>query len=275
MKLARQYIDTQENEQKRVPCVSINQLNYRHMKKILLILVFIATSWQTTTAQCYTLRHSTTWYDGWISCDESPNPNSAYGNTHWILYDLGYNYTIFKTLLWNANEPDHLDYGIQNYTVDYSTNGTSWTNLGDFTAPQASGSPYYEGDEGPNFGEVTARFVLITPTSNYGGSCYGIGEIRFNLLYNLETTDIENDFKVKAYPNPFNDNLNIVIKSDLNAPIYYSVYDILGRAVLKGEKQSTNSTDKIIFNLKKIQSGLYFVEISQAGQKETVKVIKQ
>jgi hypothetical protein len=244
------------------------------MKKLLILFVLITFNWQNMQAQCLENRHSTNWYDGWISCSTSPNPISAYGNTHWVKYDLGYTYTLYNTKLWNSNDPSHLNYGIMDYKVDYSTDGTSWTNLGTFTANQASGLSQYEGEFGPSFGGVSARYVLITPTSNYGGSCFGFSEMLFNLDGTLAVAEEElDDFQIKAYPNPFGDTISLIINTTKDEAIQYTIYDILGRRVVQGK--SENSNNSITIDTKNIQTGVYFVRIKQGNQEKSIKIIKK
>mgnify|MGYP001279789648 CR=1 FL=1 len=127
-------------------------------------------------------RHSTDANDAWHSCTPSANPNSARGSSHWIMYDLGYIYTLTTSRIWNYNAPNHLNRGIQNAVIDISTDGTNWTVLGNFVFPQANASGFYEGFTGPDFGSVQARYVIITALSNYGGSCYGLGEIKIDVV---------------------------------------------------------------------------------------------
>lgn len=115
----------------------------------ILIISFFSTPF--ISAQCYPDRHSTNWFDGWVSCKKSPNPIASYGETHWIMYDLGYDYVLNETKFWNANEPKNLNYGINDFSIDYSLDGITWTNLGAFNLEQASGLSTYEGNEGPRF----------------------------------------------------------------------------------------------------------------------------
>ena len=72
---------------------------------------------------------------------------------------------------------------MQNVIIDYSTNGSDWTQLGTYTWPQASGAPFsYYGFQGPDFNTISARYVLITATSNYGDTySYGLAEVKFNI----------------------------------------------------------------------------------------------
>lgn len=233
-------------------------------------------SWQYTNAQCYIDRHSTNWFDGWVSCETSPNPNSAYGNSHWILYDLGYVYSLSDMKIWNVNDPEHLDYGIEDYSIDYSLDGISWTSLGDFTLSQASGYSIYEGVEGPDFESVSAHYVLITPTSNFGGDCYGLSEVKFNIDYNTIVIENELGYSAIAFPNPFNESLTIrLLTSFTDQPINYIVYDISGRIIMQETISEVLEVNTIHISNNNLQSGVYFIRIKHNNTFKTIKVVKE
>lgn len=149
------------------------------MKQIILYIFLFLSSSYISFSQCYPDRHSTNAHDGWVSCSTAPSPNSNWGNSHWILYDLGQVRQLYQSTIWNLNNPDRLDWNIQSARFDYSLDGVSYSNLTTTSLTQAPGLPLYEGMAGPNFGGVSARYVLITAISNYGGSCFGLGEVRF------------------------------------------------------------------------------------------------
>jgi hypothetical protein len=96
---------------------------------------------------------------------------------------LGYNYSIANIDVWNFNHPDSLNMGIKDAYIDISLDGVTWTNMGQFTVPQANGSTLYAGAKAIHtLGLQPARYILITPTTNYGGgNCYGMAEVQFNL----------------------------------------------------------------------------------------------
>lgn len=246
------------------------------MKKLVFIISILLFSWQLTKAQCVLDRHSTNWYDGWISCNTSLNPISSKGNTHWIMYDLGFNYSIYNIRIWNVNEPDELTNGVMNYTIDYSLNGTSWSTLGNFSLNQASGTPFYEGEDGPNFGGITARYILITPTSNFGGSCFGISEVRFNLQESLTVIDDILDFNVTVFPNPFSDSINIKINTQFpNEKIEYVVYDLLGRSIINDSIENQSNVNDIIIDGNSLKSGVYIIKLKHHQIEKSYKIIKQ
>lgn len=149
------------------------------MKQNLIItLILLSFSANLAIGQCYPDRHNTNWFDGWISCETAPNPNSAYGDSHWILYDFNESYDLGQMQVWNSNDPSHLDYGMQEVAIDYSLDGIDWIQLGNYEFEIASGKSIYEGFQGPDFDGAYARYVLVTGLSNYGGECFGLSEIR-------------------------------------------------------------------------------------------------
>jgi len=148
------------------------------IKKIIFSFCTVILMVNTGFSQCLTERHSTTWYDGWISCDINDNPNPIRGKTHFIKYDLDDIYYLYEMKIWNFNAPDLLDYDIKDVIVDISIDGVSWTEFGQFTFGQATGSNDNEGIEEINFNGEKAKYILFTPTSNYGGTCYALSEIK-------------------------------------------------------------------------------------------------
>src|SRR5688572_26384961 len=146
----------------------------RNIFFILLLGFLPLVSW----SQCFPDRHSTNFFDGWISCEEAKNPNLARPAGHFIMYDFGKIYELGQMTIWNSNDPGHLDWGMRDVAIDYSIDGEIWLHAGDFTFSQASGLSTYEGEEGPHLDNVEGRYLLITGLNNYGGECYGLSEMR-------------------------------------------------------------------------------------------------
>jgi len=120
--------------------------------------------------------------NNWISCSTDTNPNSLRADSHWIQYDLGKEYELGQTHIWNYNVPGETDKGFQNVAIDYSLDGTNWTALDIYSWPLADGSSDYSGFIGPDFLEVKARYVLITSLDS-GSACRGFGKIVFNATH--------------------------------------------------------------------------------------------
>ena len=119
----------------------------------------------------------------WLSCTTAPNPNSnraAY--TKWIKYDFGSQYKFNGSRIWNYNVAGQTNRGFKVVSVDYSTNGTTWTSLGStYSWPQASGASDYAGFTGPNFNNIKARYILISAIQDWGGTgCTGFSKVTFD-----------------------------------------------------------------------------------------------
>lgn len=130
---------------------------------------------------CYQNSHSNSQDDAWLSCSISANPNNLRANGHWILYDLGFTYSITTTHFWNYNVNGQSGYGMKDIYIDYSLNGNNWNNAANFQLSQANANNNYLGEIGPDLGGINARYILITAANNWGGSCTGLSEVRFNL----------------------------------------------------------------------------------------------
>ena len=98
-------------------------------------------------------------------------------------FDLQGNYPISKIYIWNYNDPANLDYGVQDFRLQYSDNGGTWstvTALGTLTLPKGTGealSPYVIELEEP----IRARYLQLEQYSNYGGEEIGLSEVRFEI----------------------------------------------------------------------------------------------
>ena len=151
------------------------------MKYSIIFILILFCGWGN--AQSHIDRHSSVTSDAWLSCATSANPNSSRGTGHWIRYDLGRNYSIANIDIWNFNHPDSLNLGIRDAYIDISLDGVTWTSMGQFTVPRATGSTLYPGAKSVHsLGFQPARHVLITPINNHGGStCFGFAEIQFHL----------------------------------------------------------------------------------------------
>ncbi|MEM1259712.1 MAG: T9SS type A sorting domain-containing protein [Bacteroidota bacterium] len=164
------------------------------MKQILPHFLFLSTI-QWISAQCAT-PEMTIWQNTWQSCQTSTNPNANRPSGHWIQYDLGSERVISKVHVWNVNDPTQLENGFRSVTVDYSNDGINWVPLGTYDFPQGTGEPIYSGFEGFDLQGQKTRYILLTANSNWGGSCYGIAEIKFNLMLDLNeenNPDIEDE----------------------------------------------------------------------------------
>ncbi len=120
--------------------------------------------------------------DAWLSCTPlSDAPNAERNGQHWIQYDFGNAYNLGTTQVWNYNADGAVAAGFQQVVIDYSTDGIHWQELGTYNWDLATGNANYAGFEGPDFSNISARYVLISSLDD-PNSCRGISKISFNAV---------------------------------------------------------------------------------------------
>ncbi len=120
-------------------------------------------------------QHDTTAANMWLS---------ATGQTSiWIQYEFDTIYKLDQMWVWNSNNQLEalVGLGVKKATIEYSTDGTTWTALAN--APefaQGTGLADYAHNTTVDFGGVAAKFVKLSVTSSYSdmGQC-GLSEVRF------------------------------------------------------------------------------------------------
>jgi hypothetical protein len=101
----------------------------------------------------------------------------------WIQYAFDKTYKLDKMLVWNSNqsiEPT-LGFGVKVATVQISTDGETWTSLGEFEFAQGTGLDGYEANTTIDFAGTAAKYVKLAVASNWGGmpGPAGLSEVRF------------------------------------------------------------------------------------------------
>jgi hypothetical protein len=187
-------------------------------------------------------------------------------------------YQLGQMHIWNTNTPDYLNYGIENAVIDVSIDGVNWTEVGQFTFQQADGTSTYEGFEGPNLEGFEGRYLLITGLSNYGGLCYGISEIKVDILGITNTSDEvdENEcLAVNVFPNPISSFSIAHINANCSGKdIRYFIQDLTGRTLISGEIQLSNNEAFLDLNLHELISGSYILNLEQEGRIIRTNLIK-
>ena len=103
------------------------------MKKTIFLIAALVGFSQMAFSQCFPNRHSTNFFDGWVSCEPAQSPNPARPVSHFIMYDFGKVFKLGQMTFWNSNDPAHLDWGMRDVAIDYSTDGETWLATGDYT----------------------------------------------------------------------------------------------------------------------------------------------
>ena len=100
----------------------------------------------------------------------------------WIEFTFDQTYDVGSLWVWNYQSYYQNNAALKDVTIDYSTDGSTWTELGDYVFKQQGAySGGAHSDEIP-FG-VKAKHVVISATTNYGQATYwGLSEARFYLM---------------------------------------------------------------------------------------------
>jgi len=236
------------------------------MRKIYLLAIMISIGCSDLFSQAYPDRHSTSWTDAWVSCVETESPNIKRDPGHWIMYDFGDQYSLHASTIWNFNVPDTTTRGMKDIVIDYSNDGQNWTEVTEFTAPEAPGSAFYQGDAGPDFEGVVARYVLVSILNTHGdANCAGMSELKINATIATSTNipDRELDLVLEANPNPALDYTNISISED-EKDLTYTLSDMTGRLL----RQGTFDGKEFRLNTSGLVAGSYSLTIhNETGQK--------
>jgi len=242
------------------------------MKAKLGILIFLTICQLAVGQNCTGPDHSINVNDSWLSCITSQNPNPSRGNSHWIMYDLGYEYELGASHFWNYNVSGETLNGMKNIAIDYSIDGVTWNELETFELPEATAMSSYEGESGPHFSNHKCRYILLTGLDSWGGSCVGLSEVRFDIE---QTTSVQSDVIVdqsgiSLYPNPTEGLFTISGLVDL---YNIEIVDVNGSIL----QNYNNATSPISIDISVLPSGLYFVHIVRVGNPLLCmkKIIKQ
>lgn len=89
-------------------------------------------------------------------------------------------------------------------------------------------------------------------------------------VYELETIS-----GISTYPNPVDKTLFINYKAKTETELHLTVFDVLGKDVANQKQQAFNGDNKIELETANLQSGVYFIELSNGSSSKKIKFIKQ
>jgi hypothetical protein len=118
--------------------------------------------------------HSTAPTAMWLT-GQSPTPPV------WVQFEFDKIYELYQMWIWNHNSEFEatLGFGLKDVTIQYSIDGTGWTDLKSLELAQAPGMDNYAHNTTVDFDGAAAQYVRIDVASNWGGVQYGLSEVRF------------------------------------------------------------------------------------------------
>ncbi len=79
---------------------------------------------------------------------------------------------------------------------------------------------------------------------------------------------------LKAYPNPFADELRLAFNSDENKAMTYALYDVMGKEILKDKLSVNSGENELKLSTANVGKGIYFLSLTDGKKVATIKVVK-
>ena len=193
-------------------------------------------------------------------------------------------------LVGNAVSGDPKPCGVQNYTYEFTqvvscADGTSVSVLPS-TYTTTTNTPYLQLGVLPNLGNVGAWNVRIRPNFGYGAGIYGpmyriqvagtsaSGELEYELV-DMEK-EMEAERVASIYPNPSNgDFVNVSLNNLEKGQLQVRVLDAAGRAVVTHVYSVESSLQTMLTFDAKLSTGVYMMEMTNAGNVQTQRLVVQ
>ena len=166
----------------------------------------------------------------------------------------------------NKNKTDWF-YGLAGYQPQFNYSSISGPNqvLPVATSGQKAGTP------------TTQTGNLVAGGSGGGGSNFTGSYSSTDKVYlcedlapRLAKSEIPGTLNLKAYPNPFGNNVTIDFISQNSSPADFVITDVAGRVV----EEFSHSSGTITTG-SKLKPGIYYLSVTQDGFSQVVKIVKQ
>lgn len=91
--------------------------------------------------------------------------------------DLKGEYPISKIVIWNYNDPAHLDYGVKKFRLKVSDDYSLWTTIGTYSMEQADGSGGMKPSLTVELDNVHAHYVRLELLDTFSDDMVGLSEV--------------------------------------------------------------------------------------------------
>lgn len=98
------------------------------------------------------------------------------------------------------------------------------------------------------------------------------GFIQPNVLAKIKDVDVPLDLQLSVYPNPFDKQISLAFKEEVNSKVDITVFDTSGRLIVT---QSYPSNQHINVKLEKLPSGGYILKVLANKKQFITKIIKK
>ncbi|WP_405567840.1 chondroitinase-B domain-containing protein [Polaribacter sp. Asnod6-C07] len=210
----------------------------------------------------------------WTAEDGAILSGDFKGDGEYVIYDLGDEYNLDLIRFNTTSKSDA--FGVQILVSTTGTEAADFTQIlptsGDilFSATNTTDFNNYEIDTDAKYVKLIGFGRFNEAGDNRESAWTAITEIEF---YGESTSLSVNDFSTKdfsVYPNPVNNN-SLFIKTASTDFNQVNIYTLLGQKILETKLTSNSTISKI--DVSALNSGIYFVELSNGKQKAIKKII--
>ncbi len=91
--------------------------------------------------------------------------------------DLKGEYPVDKIVVWNYNDPEHLDYGVKKFRLKVSDDYSLWTTIGNYTMEQADGSSGIAPSISIALDNIHAHYIRLELMETFSKEKVGLSEV--------------------------------------------------------------------------------------------------
>ena len=109
---------------------------------------------------------------------------------------------------------------------------------------------------------------------------YGYGIVNTVRAAGFNYALVQTEKRILAFPNPFENDLTILVKASQNSQVQFSIFNAAGEKVLKNSPSLYDSENYVFFwkgkneKNEEVASGVYLVKVDIDGKSEIIKVFK-
>ncbi|HEX6849117.1 MAG TPA: T9SS type A sorting domain-containing protein [Chitinophagaceae bacterium] len=166
------------------------------------------------------------------------------------------------TLNWTVSDNET----VHSFEIERSFNGRDFTTVGIVFSTEKRGTENYMFFETVNTSDkVMYRLKMIDNGHDVDYS---------RILIFLTKTSITNDIKV--FGNPVKDKLTFSFHSNATQPVQVKVYDLTGKTLMSQKMNSAEGSNMLSLPLTaQFKAGMYIVEVTNGGDRQVAKFVKQ
>ncbi|NCC88132.1 MAG: T9SS type A sorting domain-containing protein, partial [Clostridia bacterium] len=174
---------------------------------------------------------------------------------------------------------------LNNLSAEISWQTASETNNNYFVIEKSNGKEeFYEiaRVQGAGNSNQALEYLFIDENLYSGDNYYRLTQVDYDgkhTIFNVITINCdkseEGEASIYAYPNPFTDELNVVIENLKETEFVLEIYDDLGRLVFTQEFENTGSSFRTKLNLKEYRPAVYNLRSRSEGSVLNTRVVKR